>query len=337
MIRRAVGIWEIFRDAASGWVNDKASQLGAALAFYSILSLAPLLVISIWVASWFSDQKTARSELMGQLQGMVGDEGASAVQAMLENANQPAVGTLAGTLGIITLLLGASGVFGQLQDSMNTIWKVAPPTGVSIWSMVRARFLSFAMVLGTGFLLLVSLILSALVAGVGRYFGSLFPGLEPLLHLANAAITFVMVTFLFAMIYRLLPDTNVAWRDVWLGALVTADVYRGQISHRSLSGKEWPRLHLRRGWVACRAGCLDLLFGANPLLRRRIDARLFGQANGHSLKLTDYRRSKTSLESASGEPWMANSNWLSLLGVTLATSTPCDPPSRTSELLVATS
>lgn len=225
MIRRAVGIWEIFRDAASGWVNDKASQLGAALAFYSILSLAPLLVISIWVASWFSDQKTARSELMGQLQGMVGDEGASAVQAMLENANQPAVGTLAGTLGIITLLLGASGVFGQLQDSMNTIWKVAPPTGVSIWSMVRARFLSFAMVLGTGFLLLVSLILSALVAGVGRYFGSLFPGLEPLLHLANAAITFVMVTFLFAMIYRLLPDTNVAWRDVWLGALVTAALF----------------------------------------------------------------------------------------------------------------
>lgn len=227
-MRRKIGIWYVFQQAATAWVNDKASQLGAALAFYSILSLAPLLVLAIWVASWFlgqNGQDAARSELMGQLESMVGNEGASAIKAMLENANQPAVGTSAGILGLITLLIGASGVFGQLQDSINTIWKIPPPTGVSLWALVRARFLSFAMVLGTGFLLVVSLLLSALVAGVGRYVGGLYPGLEPMLHLANASVTFVMVTILFAMIYRLLPDTNVAWRDVWLGAVVTSALF----------------------------------------------------------------------------------------------------------------
>ncbi len=224
-MRRSIGIWYVFQQAATAWVNDKASQLGAALAFYSILSLAPLLVLAIWVASWFFGQDAARGELLGQLEGMVGREGASAIQAMLENANQPALGTSAGILGLLTLLIGASGVFGQLQDSINTIWKIPPPSGVSIWVLIRARFLSFAMVLGTGFLLLVSLLLSALVAGFGRYVGGLYPGVEPLLHLANASVTFVIVTILFAMIYRLLPDTNVAWRDVWFGAIVTSALF----------------------------------------------------------------------------------------------------------------
>jgi membrane protein len=214
--------WAIVKEAASDWVEDKAAQQGAALAFYSVLSLAPLVVIALAIVALFYDAQQATAQFLSQMESMVGTEGAKAIQGMLENARDPGSGALASILGIVTLLFGASGVFGQLQEAMNTIWDVPPKTGGGIWGVIRTRFLSFAMVLGTGFLLLVSLVLSAMIAGIGRQLGQWWPAFEPLSHAANAVATFVVVTLLFAMMFKLLPDTKVAWRDVWVGALVTA-------------------------------------------------------------------------------------------------------------------
>jgi membrane protein len=215
-------IGSMFREAGSDWVEDKASQQGAALAFYSILSLAPLLVISLSIAAMVFDEASAREQMIGQVEQLVGSDGAEAAKSMLENAQQPQQGTVAAVLGIATLLFGASGVFGQLQEALNTVWEVQPKPGGGIWQLIRARFLSLAMVFGTGFLLLVSLVLSAAIAGFGSFVQSCYPGLEPLSHLLNFAITFVVVTLLFALLFRYLPDAEVSWGDVWVGAMLTA-------------------------------------------------------------------------------------------------------------------
>jgi membrane protein len=217
--------WSMLREAAADWSADKASQLGAALAFYSLLSIAPLLIIAVAVAAFFFGEEAARGELMTQLTGMVGEDGAAAVQEMLQNAQQPGVGIVATVLGIATLLFGASGVFAQLQDAMNTVWDVEPKRESGIWSFIRTRFLSFAMVLGTGFLLLISLVLSASISAAGSFLTGAIPALEPVMHIANAVVTFLVVTLLFAMIFKFLPDAEVAWRDVWMGALFTAVLF----------------------------------------------------------------------------------------------------------------
>ena len=212
----------VVKEAVMDWIDDKASQLGAALAFYSILSIAPLLIIAIAIAALVFDEAAARDQIVDQIDGLVGKEGAEAVETMITHARKPKEGILATVLGVVTLLLGASGVFGQLQDSLNTIWEVPAKKGGGIWSFLRTRFLSFAMVLGTGFLLLVSLILSAAIAAAGKWVGGLIPMMEPVMHLGSAAVTFVLVTLLFAAIYKFLPDAKVAWSDVWVGALLTA-------------------------------------------------------------------------------------------------------------------
>ena len=164
MTNPAIYAWGIVREAVSDWIEDKASVQGAALAFYSILSLAPLVVISLAIVGLFFDETAATGQLLGQVQSMVGKEGAEAIGGMLKSSDQPKTGKLAAVLGIATLLFGASGVFGQLQETMNMIWDVKPKATSGIWNMIRQRFLSFTMVLGTGFLLLVSLVLSAQLA-----------------------------------------------------------------------------------------------------------------------------------------------------------------------------
>jgi membrane protein len=218
-------IWSLLKDAASDWVEDKAPQLGAALAFYSVLSVTPLLIIAISIASLVYGEEAARGQILVQAENMVGTEGALAIREMLEHAQKPGSGMFATVFGVATLLLGASGVFGQLQDAMNTIWEVPAKEGNSIWNFVHARFLSFAMVLGTGFLLLVSLILSALISGSGEYLSGQIQGLEPIMHLATGLVTFLLVSILFAMIFKLLPDTRVEWEDVWIGAVLTAALF----------------------------------------------------------------------------------------------------------------
>lgn len=216
-----ISTWEVLREAANEWMEDKASQLGAAMAFYSVLSLAPLLVIAIAIAALVFGEQEAKDQLAEQMTELMGPAGAEAVVSLIQQAQQPRAGTIAALLGLATLLFGASGVFGQLQDAMNTIWEVKPqPLGV--WGYIRSRFLSFAMVLGTGFLLLASLVLSAWVTGISDLLARQMEGLDAIAQMANQLISFGIVMVLFALIFRMLPDTNVAWRDVWFGAAITA-------------------------------------------------------------------------------------------------------------------
>lgn len=219
-------IWVLFKKAVTAWQEHKASLWAAGIAFYTIFSLAPLLIIAITIAGAVFGQDVAENELVGQIQGLIGKEGAEAVQAMIKNAQQPnSRGDIATIFGIVTLLFGASGIFGQLQEALNTVWNVKPKPGLNIKYFLQNRLLSFAMVLVIGFLLLVSLIISAVLAGVANFFGHLFPGWIIFLQILNFMISFSVTTFLFALIYKVLPDIKVAWSNVWIGATFTATLF----------------------------------------------------------------------------------------------------------------
>lgn len=214
--------WSMLRETFTEWQEDKAPQLGASLAFYSILSLAPLVVIVLAIAGAFFGDEAARGELVSQIRGLVGTEGGQAIEEMIAHARKPTTGILATILGTATLLFGASGVFGQLQDALNTIWDVKPKPGRGVWGFIRDRFFSFTMVLGTGFLLLVSLALSAGLAAVGRYVGGLIPGAEAIWTVVNALVSFAVIAGLFALIFKYVPDVKIQWKDVLVGAVITA-------------------------------------------------------------------------------------------------------------------
>ena len=214
------------KETVTRWSEDKASALAAALAYYALFSLAPLVLVAVAVAGLVFGQQAAQGQLYSQLAGLIGDAGAKALQDIVANMHQQQGGGIIATIvGLATLLFGASGVFAQLQDSMNTIWKAKPPTTNGIVEFLRVRMLSFSMVLGIGFLLLVSLILSAILAAVGEYLGTFLPGGAAVGQALNATVSLLVVTALFALIYKLLPDTPVAWKDVWLGALVTSFLF----------------------------------------------------------------------------------------------------------------
>lgn len=209
----------------SKWTEDKVPRLAAALAYFTVFSLAPLLIISISIAAIFFGEDAARGQIVGQIQSLVGQEGAEAIESMIANANQVEGGVVATIVGIVTLLLGASGVFGQLQDALNTIWEVAPKPGRGIVNFIRIRILSFGMVLAIGFLLLVSLIASAVLAGLGTFMNGILPDLAPLWEVVNFVVSFGVITFLFALIYKVLPDVRITWGDVWIGAAFTAFLF----------------------------------------------------------------------------------------------------------------
>lgn len=211
-----------FKDVLGDWSEDKAARLGAALAYYTVFSLAPLLVISIAIAGLVLGDEAARGQIQAQISGLVGQEGARAVEEMVEGASRPSSGVIALVAGFAMLLFGASGVFGQLQDALNTIWEVQPKPGRGLLGMLKDRFLSFTMVLGTGFLLLVSLVLSAALTALGEMMGGAIPTLEFLAPVLHALVSFVVVTGLFALIFKVIPDAEVQWRDVWIGAAFTA-------------------------------------------------------------------------------------------------------------------
>src|SRR5207248_221456 len=165
------GWWHLVKDAASEWLEDKASRLGAALAYYTAFSIAPLLVIIIAIAGFIFGREAVQGHIVAQLQDVLGEQGAAAVQTMVQSASKPGSGVLAGVLGIIMLVFGAMGLFGQLQDALNTIWEVQPKPGRGILGFLRERLLSLSMVLGSAFLLLVSLVISAALAAVGGLWG----------------------------------------------------------------------------------------------------------------------------------------------------------------------
>ena len=213
----------ILKEAIVAWNEDKVPRLGAALAYYTLFSLAPLLMIVVAVASLVFGEQAAQGQIADEIKGLVGDKGADAIQAILQNAGaRKSSGVVATVIGITTLLFGASGVFGELQDALNTIWGVKPKPGRGVLGIVRSRFFSFAMVLGIGFLLLVSLVLSAVIAAAGKFFQSHLPVPEPVLHLGSTVVTFLMVTILFMLLYKVVPDVHIEWRDVVIGAAVTA-------------------------------------------------------------------------------------------------------------------
>jgi membrane protein len=213
---------DFFAHLYEKWSRDRVPQLGAALAFYTALSIAPLLVLSLAVGAFVFGDEAARGEIATQMTSLAGEQGAQAIQQMIKNADQPASGTAAAIIGVVMLLFGASGVFGELQQSLNLIWEVEPKAGRGIWGMIRDRFFSFVMVLGIAFLLLVSLVLSAVLASLGTIFSHLPESLSWLAQVLNAAVAFLVITLLFAMIFKILPDARIAWRNVWTGAVITA-------------------------------------------------------------------------------------------------------------------
>ncbi|HMB21295.1 MAG TPA: YihY/virulence factor BrkB family protein [Anaerolineales bacterium] len=219
-------MFALLKETVREWSEDGASRLAAALAYYTTFSLAPLLVLIIAIAGLIGGQEAAQSQTMAQVQDLLGPQGGEFVQSMIENASRPATGVTATIIGVVTLLFGALGVFGELQNSLNTIWEVKPKPAQGLFDSLKRfvidRLLSFTMVLGIGFLLLASLVISAVLSALGNYIGNALPMADLWLQLINFVISFVVVTALFAMIFKFLPEVDIAWKDVWLGAAVTS-------------------------------------------------------------------------------------------------------------------
>jgi membrane protein len=216
-------LWELIKASVSSWIGDYAPSMGAALAYYTLFSIAPLLLIVIAVAGLFFGAEAVRGEILGQLQGLMGSEGARAVQSLIESVSQPEKSLLATVIGVVLLVIGATSVFSELQDDLDRIWR-APERDKSegLWALLRARLLSFGMILGLAFLLLVSLVLSAALAALEKWWGPAPEGWELFARLANFIIGFGLATTVFAMIYKIMPRAQIRWRDVWIGAAVTA-------------------------------------------------------------------------------------------------------------------
>lgn len=216
-------IWALIKHAASSWVDDYAASMGAALAYYTVFSIAPLLLIVISVAGLIFGTDAARGEIFEELRGLMGEEGAIAVQGLLESVNKPEQSVVSTVIGVVLVLIGATTVFAELQSSLDRIWRAPARKDTSgIWALVRTRLLSFGMILGIGFLLMVSLIISAALAALGKWWAPMFGGWETLLSIVNLTVSFGLMIGIFAMIYKIMPRVTIAWRDVWVGSVVTA-------------------------------------------------------------------------------------------------------------------
>jgi membrane protein len=215
-------IYELLKKTYTDWSRDKAPRMGAALAYYTIFSLAPLLVIAIAIAGFVFGREAVEGRITYQIQGLVGSESARAVQTMIQSAHKPAHGVIATIFGVVILLVGASGVFTEMQDALNSIWKVDTTSKTGLWNMLKYRFLSFGMVLGIGFLLLVSLLLSAALAAVTTYASEILPIPPAALHAVDFLFSVLFIAALMALIFKFLPDAKIAWGDVWVGAALTS-------------------------------------------------------------------------------------------------------------------
>jgi membrane protein len=214
-------IRDLMKRAVAGWIADGANSMGAALAFYTLLSMAPLLVLVITLAGLIIGRDHAQEVLMAQMSGLLGDTGAEGVQVVLEAADNKKGGILATVISLFTLLLGATTVFAELKTDLDRIWKSKPPKSSGVWSFIRARLLSFGLVVTIGFLLLISLVVSAALSYIGTAFG----GGVILMQLLEFVASIAVMTVLFAAVYKVLPSERIAWRDVWVGAAVTAVLF----------------------------------------------------------------------------------------------------------------
>jgi membrane protein len=219
---RPKGIWLLLRDSAIAWDDDNIGQQGAALAYFTVFSLSPLLILVIVLSSFGFGEEAASGHLVSQVRGLIGTEGAQFVQSLITNAFKSDSSVLAAVFGVVMLLLGASAVFIQLRDSLNAIWRVQQKPVGTIRAFFRARLLAFAMILGVGFLLLVSLVFSAVLAAMSDYVGTVFAILAGIVPILDFTVSFVGITVMFALLFKFVPAAVLAWKDVWVGAAVTS-------------------------------------------------------------------------------------------------------------------
>lgn len=218
-------IFNLLKEAFQDWQEDKASRLAASLAYYTVFSLAPLTIIAIAIVGTIFGEEAARGEIVGQIEGLVGTQGAQAIETAIQNAEQPDFRNAASIINLGVLLFCASGVFAQLQETLNRIWEVKAKLGLGIISLIRKRFLSFSAVVSIGFLLMVSLLVSAALAALNNYLSSLLPGVDFLWQILNVFVSLGVITLLFALMYKYLPDAIIRWSDVWIGSAITAVLF----------------------------------------------------------------------------------------------------------------
>jgi len=212
----------LIRETADSWLEHHAPRLAASLAYYTLLSIAPLVVIAVALAGLVFGENAARGQISNQLGAIVGDQAAKGIEAVIANARSPSSGLASTVVGVVVLLFGASGIFGELQSTLDAIWDVEPKPGRGIWGTVKDRFISFTMVLGVAFMLLVSLVISAALSAAGHFFQSALPGGEAAWQILNFCVSLGVITVLFALIFKVVPDVDIRWADVWIGAAVTA-------------------------------------------------------------------------------------------------------------------
>ena len=219
-------MWELTKESFNAWSSDYAPSMGAALSYYTLFSIAPLLIIVISLAGLFFGTDAVRTVIFDQLHVLMGEEGAEAVQDMIANASDPATGAIATILSIAGLVIGATTVFNEIQNDLDRIWRApAAEQGGGIWQLLRTRLLSFGMVLGMAFLLAVSLILSAALSVIGKWWDGWLGGWEVLAHVLDIVVNLGLLTVVFALIYKMIPRVEVSWHDVWVGAAVTAVLF----------------------------------------------------------------------------------------------------------------
>ncbi len=271
----------LVKESASAWVDDRAPSMGAALSYYTVFSIAPLLLIVIAVAGLVFGTDAAQGAIVEQLQGLLGESAARTIQDVLRSVSEPKDGVMATLIGIAVLLLGATTVFAELQDDLDRVWKAparAKPTGV--WGWVNSRILSFGLILSFGFLLLVSLVASASIAALGKWWGPIFGGWEVLAQAVDFVVSFGLITVMFALIYRFMPHVKLQWRDVWIGSVATALLFS--------AGKLLIGLYIGKSSVASgfgAAGSLAILllwvyYSAQVFLLGAEFTRVFAQTHG---------------------------------------------------------
>jgi membrane protein len=281
--------WRLVTATFAKWYADNCFQLAAALAYYTLFSVAPLLLIAIAFAGLVFGREASQNQIIGVIQDLVGTDSARAIQAIVERAGQrPDSGFFATAVGMILLLLGAGGVVGQLQDSLNTIWGVVPETGRGIMGFFRDRLISYSMVLSVGFLLLVSLVISAVLTAVSEMLGGSLPIDAAAAHILDLVVSFVFITLMFAIIYKYVPDVRIAWGDVWIGAATTSLLFSaGKILIGFYLGHSTVTSILRGGRFARYCSIVGLLLISHVFLRRGIEPGL-----RHPLWVESYLRGK---------------------------------------------
>jgi membrane protein len=299
--------WDITKGTVSEFMEDNVLRLSAALAYYAMFSIGPLLVIVIAVAGLIFEKKAVGQEVVQQIQAMIGPKAAETVQTMLTEKHSSSV--IATILGTVALIFGASGVFGQLQDSLNTIWEVKPKPGQGVWGFIRNRFLSFAMVLGIAFLLLVSMVITAGLELFSGMINHILPMPEIIAKGLHLTISFLVITLLFAMIYKVLPDATVKWRDVWVGAIGTAllftvgkyliGMYLGRESTSSAYGAAGSVVVILL-WVYYSS--LILFFGAEftQVYAKKTGSRI--APSPHAMPVTEEKRAEEGIPRRDQEP-----------------------------------